>query len=69
MNRNEQLVKAFEKSSEISIQLDEAFENEDKRLIRSLILKAKENDDDILSLSRELDIQQLTSNNEEYRSV
>lgn len=69
MNRNEQLVKAIEKSREISTRLDEAFENEDKRLIRSLILEAKENDDDILSLSRELDIQQLTSNNEEYRSV
>lgn len=69
MNRNEQLVKAFEKSSEISTRLDEAFENEDKRLIRSLILEAKENDGDILSLFRELDIQQLTSNNEEYRSV
>lgn len=69
MNRNEQLVKAFEKSSEISIRLDEAFENEDKRLIRSLILEAKENDGDILSLFRELDNQQLTSNSEEYRSV
>jgi|GEM_PF-4342248 len=69
MNTKENLIKAIEKSREISTRLDEAFENEDKRLIRSLILEAKENDGDILSLFRELDNQQLTSNSEEYRSV
>lgn len=69
MNRNEELIKALEISKDISTRLDVAFENEDKGLIRSLIAEAKENDTRILSLSRELNNQQLPLNNEEYRSV